>query len=163
MKSIFILFALLICKISSGQIIYTYSPDSSSLSILLTGQIVDSKHNNFSLNLNGKWIFLKRDSLNIQIRGVLENKETISSNDSTHIWVLFFGNPEIKKITSNFPFILTRRVSMKSFLDNSKIKISINNLVKNRRLQVSINSIDISTNNFSYKQYRNNGLPIHEK
>lgn len=147
MKHIFLICAFLLSMSLVAQTktnyTYTYSPDSTSLSIIFENPELNSKASKFSFDLKDKWVHKKTDSINVFIRVQLIGPN-LQNKDSLKICFGVFGKWSEKIIHSENPSALLFLTSRKQYLKNSSIKIVFPKR-KGKKSKLFVDSIDVST------------------
>ncbi len=145
MKTLKIIIALLLLSfISFAQTkeVFTYSPDSSALTIILQDTKLNSQKGVYRINLNKKWFYKKTDSINIDIRGSLQNEKNPNTTAGLTINFEVFGK-NVQKTYRTGEFRYSLRMPLKNILHTPTITIKAR-FSKEKKFILFLDSIDIA-------------------
>lgn len=143
---ILIILSILVGSFSFGQAQFTYTQDSSTLSVVFNGDTkIDSAHTGYTLNLKGKWNYKKQDSVNVNIRGIfMSNSTPLEQIKPIDIIVIVFGKTYSRKMRPG-NFTLSYKAPIKSIYKSPKIVVLAKVLNKRKKQFIELDTIDIAT------------------
>lgn len=142
--SILLLAFNFLAKEAKCQISYTYTFDSSVLSILLgSNEIMNSEKPVLRLDLHHKWKDRKNDSVTIHIRGFYGNNETdTTKRRPIALKCRVFKMKLVKEIAPDSLFI-TVQIPVQAVLKKPRIIFTSRTLRKRINDSITIDSIDM--------------------
>ena len=126
-----------------GQISYTYTFDSSVLSILLgKNEIMNAYNSKYLLDMKDKWRYTQTDSVTLEIRGFYINDQ-IDTNlqKSIRVKCKLFGNRFTQQIQPG-AYIISRVLSLKSIQKHPYIKFTATTLKRREKDSFIFDSFD---------------------
>ena len=124
-----------------GQTSFTYTSDSSVLSVLFgKNEIMNAGKSTFLFDMTGKWRYTQTDSVNIAIRGFYGNDQ-IDSQQTIRVKYKLFGSRFTQQIQPG-DYVISRVVSLKSIQKHPYIKFIAKTLKRRKKDSLAIDSFD---------------------
>jgi hypothetical protein len=131
-----------IAKAQTGDVSYTYTADSTTLSVLFSkGFTFNNASPKFQLNLKDRWKAKSKNKVSVRIMGGVTS---FKPNPNLKFIIKLFGKEYTLPIDSSKNFEFTKEILPVAIKNNPLIEIKVLNLKNKKDIEVTLDAIDIT-------------------